>query len=105
MDRPAYELVSLLEALLDDCDQMPDSPEDPNNVRIWAVRAVLEDFGGSAHRWTPQRCDECAHVFSFHHAGPGCAMCDCTLSKSEALGGRDVTVDDSIARALRENGA
>lgn len=102
MDRPAYELVRLLEDLLDDADQFIDSPERPNNIRVWAVRAVLEDFGGRPHRWTPPRCGDCNHPFSLHD--DACWLCECALTKSEALNGRDESIDDAIEQALREDG-
>jgi hypothetical protein len=100
MDRPAYELVRLLEDLLDDGDQVADSPEDPNNVRVWAVRAVLEDFGGKPHRWTPPRCGDCDHPFSLHHGE--CSLCDCQLTRREALNGRDESIDLAIEQVMRE---
>lgn len=103
MDRPAYELVRLLQAVLDDADQMTDTPEDPNNVRVWAVREVLEEFGGTPHRWSHPRCDECDHTVGFHHQSGGCFLCDCMLSGDEVLNGRDTELDDAIERALSED--
>lgn len=44
-------LIAELDALLDDCDQRADTPEDPNLVKVWAVRKVIERYGGKAHRW------------------------------------------------------
>lgn len=105
MDRPAYELVRLLEALLSDCDQIVDSPDDPNNVRVWAVREVLEEFGGRSHRWSHPRCEECGHTVGFHHQEGECGLCDCMLSRDEVVNGRDEDLDDSIEQALRDERA
>ena len=44
-------LIEELDALLDDCDQRADTPEDPNLVKVWAVRQVTERYGGKEHRW------------------------------------------------------
>lgn len=81
MDRPAYELVRMLEASLDDADQITDSPERPNNIRVWAVRHILEEFGGAPHRWSPPRCFDCNHVAVFHHDWSGCTLCGCQMTR------------------------
>lgn len=44
-------LIEELDALLDDCDQVADTPENPNLVKVWAVRKVIERYGGKPHRW------------------------------------------------------
>ena len=45
-------LIDELDALLDDCDQLADTPEDPNLVKVWAVRQVSQRYGGKEHRWS-----------------------------------------------------
>lgn len=114
MDRPAYDLVRLLEAELDDGDQVTDSPERPNRMNIWAIREILEAFGGKRHRWSHPRCSECDHTVGFHHDWGGCDICSglvkisaiggpgCQLTRKEVMLGRDEDTDAAIEQAVGE---
>lgn len=103
MDRPAYELVSKLQDLLDDSDQFTDSPDAPNKAYIWAIRELMEEFGGRRHRWSHPRCFDCDHSVSWHRHDE-CFICGCLRTESEVLAGkRDEELDDQIARAIRDS--
>lgn len=91
-------VVRAVEALLDDSDQLADTPDTPNMVKVWGVRQVLAQFGGKPHRW-PFPCVECSH-FASHE--DGCTECDCMLTDREAASGRDEALDDAIVRARWE---
>lgn len=102
MDRPAYELVRLIERALDDGDQVTDSPEHPNLYAIWGIRALLEEYGGKPHRWQWPACFECKHQLPLHHDYASCDLCDCMLTQREiADGARDDGLDAAIEEALR----
>jgi len=103
MDRPAYELVRLIEAELDDGDQFIDRPDRPNTIAIWYIRALLEPYGGKPHRWQWPKCFECSHQMPLHNYGP-CDLCGCAMTPEEiAEGTRDEALDEDIIRALRED--
>lgn len=101
MDRPAYELVRLIEAALNDADQITDTPQRPNNIAVWGIRMLLEPYGGSAHRWQWPLCFECSHQLPLHNYG-SCDLCDCAITPQEISdGARDEDLDESIQQALR----
>ena len=102
MDRPAYELVRLIEAMLDDADQIIDTPQRPNRVAVWGVRMLLEEYGGKPHRWQWPLCFECDHQMPLH-AWSACDLCGCPITEREiADGARDTGLDDAIEAALRQ---
>lgn len=101
MDRPAYELVRLIEAELDDGDQTVDTPQNPNRFAIWGIRLLLEPYGGRPHRWAWPKCFECDHQMPLHHHGP-CTLCGCPITDREIADGyRDEALDDAVMEALR----
>lgn len=108
MDRPAYELVRLLEGLLDDGDQVRDTPFRPNTITIWGIRALLEPYGGKAHRWQWPHCFDCGHQSPNHSYG-SCDLCGCVRTPEEVVNAApDETLDDDVMSALRwdqENGS
>lgn len=102
MDRPAYELVRLIEKYLDDADQGADTPQRPNRIAVWGIRMLLEPYGGKAHRWQWPTCFECEHQMPLHNSGP-CDLCGCAITAEEiADGARDEALDDAIEAALRQ---
>jgi hypothetical protein len=101
MDRPAHELVRLIEAELDDADQITDTPQRPNNITVWGIRMLLEPYGGKPHRWQWPLCFECNHQMPLHNYGP-CDLCGCAITSREiADGARDESLDDAVMEALR----
>lgn len=101
MDRPAYELVRLIEAELDDADQIIDTPQRPNNIAVWGIRMLLEPYGGKPHRWQWPRCFECDHQMPLHKYGP-CELCGCAITAEEIIDGeRDEALDEAVEQALR----
>jgi len=101
MDRPAYELVRLIEAELDDADQVTDTPQRPNNIAVWGIRALLEPYGGKPHRWQWPHCFECGHQSPLHSYGP-CDLCGCPMTPEEVVSGaRDEELDEAVMQALR----
>lgn len=101
MDRPAYELVRLIEAALDDGDQVTDTPQRPNHITIWGIRLLLEPYGGKPHRWQWPHCFECGHQMPLHNYGP-CDLCGCPMTPEEvASGARDEDLDEAVEQALR----
>lgn len=86
--------MGLLVALLDDCDQVRDTPQRPNVVHVWAVREVLEAFGGGRHRWSHPRCDRCGHTVGFHHDAGRCDLCDCARTRGAVLTENGALVTD-----------
>ena len=101
MDRPAHELVRLIETYLDDADQGADSPQRPNYISVWGIRMLLEPYGGTAHRWQWPSCFECQHQLPLHNYGP-CDLCGCAMTTDEVIAGvRDEELDDAIMEALR----
>lgn len=101
MDRPAYELVRLIEAQLDDADQIADTPQRPNQIAVWGIRMLLEQYGGKAHRWQWPKCFECDHQMPLHAWSP-CDLCGCPITEREiADGARDESLDESVEQALR----
>jgi hypothetical protein len=101
MDRPAYELVRLIESYLDDADQFTDTPQRPNNIAVWGIRMLLEPYGGKAHRWQWPMCFECKHQMPLHKWGP-CDLCGCAITPEEIIDGeRDEGLDEAVEQALR----
>lgn len=101
MDRPAYELVRLIEAQLDDGDQITDTPQRPNRFAIWGIRMLLEPYGGKPHRWQWPRCFDCDHQVPLHAHG-SCDLCGCAITPEEiTAGARDEDLDEAIEQALR----
>ena len=101
MDRPAYELVRLIEAHLDDADQITDTPQSPNRIAVWGIRMLLEPYGGKAHRWQWPLCFECKHQMPLHHWGP-CDLCGCAITAEDIIDGkRDEALDEAVEQALR----
>ena len=101
MDRPAYELVRLIEAALDDADQVNDTPRRPNRIAVWGIRLLLEPYGGKPHRWAWPTCFECSHQMPLHQYGK-CDLCGCPITTDEIIAGaRDEDLDESVQEALR----
>jgi hypothetical protein len=102
MDRPAYELVRLIEAMLDDADQVRDTPARPNLVAVWGIRALLEPYGGTPHRWQWPHCFDCGHQAPMHNNYGPCDLCDCMMTHAEVVAGaRDESLDRDVEAALR----
>lgn len=103
MDRPAYELVRLIQDALDDADQVTDTPQRPNRIAVWGIRMLLEPYGGKAHRWQWPLCFECDHQMPMHLYGP-CDLCGCPITTEEIVdGARDEALDEAVMQALRDD--